>query len=159
MATAAVEEEEMQYAAYEEEEDGVEERWQCRLCFASLYGSERIEAHGALAPPSLREALNLSSGLSAVAGALPLLCRREFMSTSGLEAAAPAAAPAPAPALAAVPAAAMGVAEGGAAGLRWNTPLLQLLRETLEGKTALIALAAPRPPRFTPASPSRRYDS
>ena len=112
MATAAVEEEEMQYAAYEEEEDGVEERWQCRLCFASLYGSERIEAHGALAPPSLREALNLSSGLSAVAGALPLLCRREFMSTSGLEAAAPAAAPAPAPALAAVPAAATGVAEG-----------------------------------------------
>lgn len=60
--------------AFEPDTDGNAAEWQCRLCFASVGGGERVEVNGNLSPPNLREALNLSSSLSALASALPHLC-------------------------------------------------------------------------------------
>jgi hypothetical protein len=90
------------------------DEWQCRLCFASIGGAERVEAHGALSAAALRESLNLSASLSALSGLVPALCRREKLG-------------------------------GTAARINWNTPLVQLLRESLEGKAALVVLATLSP--------------
>jgi hypothetical protein len=92
--------------AEEDDESPGDFEWQCRLCFGCLGGGERVDAHGSLSIPSLREGLALGSSLSAVAGAVPLLARRE----------------------------AHRVAWGAP-----NTALLQLLRETLEGRAGEMA--------------------
>ena len=51
--------------------------WQARLCFCSLSGCERIEAHGAMSSGCLREGLALTASVSALASALPHLASRE----------------------------------------------------------------------------------
>jgi hypothetical protein len=61
----------------DEDENPGDFEWQCRLCFCGLGGGERVDAHGSLSIPSLREGLALGSSLSAVASAVPLLARHE----------------------------------------------------------------------------------
>ena len=100
-----------------------EVEWQSHLCLATLCGSERVEANGTLSAPALRESLNLSASLSALGGLLPLLARRDAPSRTASQR------------------------------VVWGTPLVQLLRETLEGHAALIVLACVSPsPRLAAES-------
>ena len=109
-----------------------EVEWQCRLCLATLCGSERVEANGSLSATALRESLSLSASLSALSGLLPQLIRREANNKAAAAESSESGE-------------AVAVPSASGPQLTWGTPLVQLLRETLEGHAALVVLACLSP--------------
>ena len=98
--------------------DGHREEWQARLCFAQLAGLERLEASGGqgLPPVALREALSIQSSTAALSAALQAAARRDHATPATKTARAPAARPA--------------------------HPLVQLMREALDGRALLVSVVA-----------------
>eukprot|EP00966_Prymnesium_polylepis_P279002 6445497-Prymnesium_polylepis.1 len=128
-----------------------EEKWQCRVCLASLGGIERVEAGGSLS--ALRCAAQMCCGC-ALAIAMCRVPSTQFDARCHRCVCACARAPTRRSMREALNLGASLSAVGGALHLtshghgqrvQWQGALLQLLRDSLEGHTALAALAALSP--------------